>query len=49
MYELSKEALAYARSKNEQALATILACEQEQDFKPYGLEGTQQIELGDLY
>lgn len=49
VYELSKEALAYARSKNEQALATILACEKEQDFKPYGLEGTQQIELGDLY
>jgi exodeoxyribonuclease VIII len=49
VYELSKEALAYARSKNEQALATILACEQEQDFKPYGLEGTQKIELGDLY
>jgi len=49
VYEMSNEALAYARAKNEQALSIILKCKQEDSYKPFGLDGSQVIELGDLY
>ena len=49
VYSMSSEAIAYARAKNEQALAMILECEKSGDFKPFNLEGPQVVELGDLY
>lgn len=49
IYEMSKEALAYANSKNERALSTLLRAKKENKFKPFNLEGTQTIELGDLW
>ena len=49
VYTLSDEAMEYARAKNQQALSLLLKCKEEDKFVPYGLEGTQTIELGDLY
>ena len=49
VYEMSDEAMLYARSKNEQALATILSSKESDDYRPYNLDGVQTIELGDLY
>lgn len=48
VYTLSKEALQYARARNEQALQLILRCENQSSFKPYDLEGIQTIDLQDL-
>ena len=49
VYEMSDEAMLYARSKNEQALATILSAKESDNYSPYNLDGVQTIELGDLY
>jgi len=49
VYEMSDEAMLYARSKNEQALAAILNAKESDDYRPYNLDGVQTIELGDLY
>lgn len=49
IYSLSKEALAYANSKNERALSTLLRAKKENKFKPYNIEGIQTVELGDLW
>ena len=46
---MSKEALAYANSKNERALSTLLRAKKENKFKPFNLEGAQTIELNDLW
>lgn len=48
IYTLSDEALKYAQAKNQQALQLLLRCQNEDDFKPYNLEGVQTIELSDL-
>ena len=48
IYTLSNEALKYAQAKNQQALQLLLRCQNEDDFKPYNLEGVQTIELSDL-
>jgi len=49
VYTLSDEALEYARARNEQALELLLKCKEQDDFKPYNLEGVQVVELSDLY
>tara|TARA_R110002126_G_scaffold18330_3_gene70154 strand:+ start:849 stop:1625 length:777 start_codon:yes stop_codon:yes gene_type:complete len=49
IYEMSDESMLYARSKNEQALATILNAKESDNYSPYNLDGVQTIELGDLY
>jgi hypothetical protein len=49
VYRLSDEALVYAQAKNEQALELLLRCKEQDDFKPYNLEGIQTVELSDLY
>jgi exodeoxyribonuclease VIII len=49
VYTLSDEALVYAQKRNEQALSLILRCQENEDFKPYNIEGIQTVELGDLY
>ena len=49
VYTLSDEALEYARARNEQALDLLLKCKEQDDFKPYNLEGVQVVELSDLY
>jgi len=46
---LSGEAMEYGRSKNEQALHTLLACKENDRFEPYNLDGVQIVELSDLY
>ena len=46
---LSDEGVDYARAKNQPALSLLLRCQEEDKFVPYGLEGSQTIELGDLY
>ena len=46
---LSDEALEYARARNEQSLELLLKCKEQDDFKPYNLEGVQVVELSDLY
>jgi hypothetical protein len=43
------EALKYAQARNEQALALIQECVANDDYKPYNLEGEQEIGLKDLY
>ena len=49
VYTLSDEALVYARQRNEQALDLLLRCKDNDDFKPYNVEGIQTVELSDLY
>ena len=49
VYTLNAEALKYAQAKNEQALSLLLKCEEDEDFKPYNLEGVQEVQLRDLY
>ena len=49
IYTLTDEALKYAQAKNEQALKLLLECESNQDYKPYNLEGEQEVGLQDLY
>lgn len=49
VYTLSDEAIAYAESKNEQALATILEAEKSGIYLPYGVEGTTEIGIDELW
>ena len=49
VYTLSGEAMEYGRSRNEQALHTLLACKENDRFEPYNLDGVQIVELSDLY
>ena len=49
IYTLHPEAIKYAQAKNQQALRLIQECEASQDFKPYNLEGIQEVGLKDLY
>jgi len=49
VYTMSEEALEYGRAKNEQALHTLLEAEHKKDYKPYNVQGTQLVELHDLW
>ena len=49
VYSMHPEALKYAQARNEQALALIQECVANNDYKPYNLEGEQEIGLKDLY
>jgi exodeoxyribonuclease VIII len=49
IYTLTDEALKYAQAKNEQALKLLLDCEANQEYKPYNLDGIQEVGLQDLY
>ena len=49
VYSMSAESLEYGRSRNEQALDLLLKCKENNEYKPYNLEGVQTIELHDLY
>ena len=49
VYNLSEEALEYARARNEQALDLLLKCKDKDDFKPYNLDGVQVVDITDLY
>ena len=49
VYSMHPEALKYAQARNEQALALIQECVANDDYKPYNLEGEQEIGLKDLY
>ena len=49
VYSMHPEALKYAQARNAQALALIQECVANNDYKPYNLEGEQEIGLKDLY
>jgi len=48
VYEMSPEALEYGLAKNEQALHKMIYCIENDDFKPFNLEGEQIVSLEDL-
>ena len=48
VYTLDDEAIAYGDSRNEQAMAQLLRCQQEDNFKPFGLDSEVEFKLGDL-
>ena len=48
IYTLTTEALKYGQARNQQALDLLLRCQNDNDYKPYNLEGVQTIDLADL-
>jgi len=49
VYTMSDEALKYGQAKNEQALKVMLEAKEQNNYKPYNIEGIQTVELGDLW
>ena len=49
VYTLSEEAIDYGIARNEQALKTIIDCNDRDDYKPFNVSGIQTVELSDLY
>jgi hypothetical protein len=48
VYTLDDESIAYGDSRNEQAMAQLLRCQQEDDFRPFGLDSEVEFKLSDL-
>jgi hypothetical protein len=48
VYTLDDEAIAYGDSRNEQAMAQLLRCQKEDDFRPFGLDSEVEFKLSDL-
>jgi|TARA_R110001583_G_scaffold88621_2_gene229648 exodeoxyribonuclease VIII len=49
VYVLSDEAAEYGRARNEQAFKTLLKCKDSGDYKPFNVDGVQEITVDDLY
>ena len=48
VYTLDDEAIAYADSANERAMALLLKCREQDEYKPFGLSGEVEFSLSDL-